>query len=157
MVQNGRFTLNPRPPTLLKLAVIPPKAFLRKVRQIGHESARFGRLLAFMGIDVDHSRDLKIDKLKGNKKDKTTTMVGAALGKFFIFFYVEVAKMARNDCDRFRLHKKMPENMQKCPVNSLHWQGRQSPPISKILSLTMSTLFEYFDVFVVHKFNMKEF
>ena len=59
-----------------------PKAFLRKVRQIGHESARFGRLLAFMGIDVDHSRDLKIDKLKGNKKDKTTTMVGAALGKF---------------------------------------------------------------------------
>ena len=36
-----------------------------------------------MGIDVDHSRDLKIDKLKGNKKDKTTTMVGAALGKFF--------------------------------------------------------------------------
>ena len=57
------------------------QAFLRKVRQIGHESARFGKLLDFMDIKV-RNRDLKI-QANGNKKSKTVTKLGSALGKVF--------------------------------------------------------------------------
>lgn len=57
------------------------QAFLRKVRQIGHESARFGKLLDFMDIKV-RDRDLKV-RVNGNKKSKTVTKLGSALGKVF--------------------------------------------------------------------------
>ena len=54
---------------------------MRKVRQIGHESARFGKLLDFMDIKVK-DRDLKV-RVNGNKKSKTVTKLGSALGKVF--------------------------------------------------------------------------
>ena len=54
---------------------------MRKVRQIGHESARFGKLLDFMDIKV-RDRDLKV-RVNGNKKSKTVTKLGSALGKVF--------------------------------------------------------------------------
>ena len=57
------------------------QAFLRKVRQIGHESARFGKLLDFMDIKV-RNRDVKV-QVNGNKKSKTVTKLGSALGKVF--------------------------------------------------------------------------
>ena len=61
--------------------VHPFQAFLRKVRQIGHESARFGKLLDFMAIKV-RNRDLKV-QVNRNKKSKTVTKLGSALGKVF--------------------------------------------------------------------------